>query len=219
MKYKYYIDKNTFINDKQGLKPGVRIKKIPSTYIFNFTNGEGPFDDLQTLKKKSTIYRNVLLRNPKRAQQICLEKNICIVKDFIFAKKDLSIDINFINTLEHITKGRVVKGKVSGVHYYDSERVRILKVIEQNKINGIWSAEIEFFDKKTDMWIRKSNPTTFFPINWSIHQLFYECLHAVNNKQKKIDSKNVYNSKTKSGIKVEIICINGKIKSLYPLLE
>lgn len=219
MEYKYYIDKNTFINDQQSLKPGVRIKKIPSIYTFDFTNGEGPFTNLQTLKKKSTIYRNILLRNPKRAQQICLEKNISIIKDFILTKEGLSVDIDFINVLEHSIKGKIIKGKVSGVHYYDSKKVKILKIIERNKSNGIWKAEIKFYDKKSDKWIMKNIPTTFFPINWSVHQLFHECLYAVKNKQKKIDSKNVYKSKTESGINVEIICIKGKMKSLYPLLN
>ncbi len=219
MEYKYYIDENIFVNDKQGLKPGVRIKKIPSLYTINFTNGEGPFDDLPTLKKNSKIYRDIQLKDPRRAQQICLEKNINEVIDFVFANDDLSVDVDFLNVLQHCTKGTVTKGKVSGVHFFDFSKVRILKIIERNKSNGIWKAEIEFYDEQSNKWVRKENPTTFFPINWNFHQLFHECLYAVNNKQKRIESNNVYESKTASGINVEIISINGKMKSIYPLLK
>jgi len=217
--YKYYIHKNSFINNKQGLKPGVRIEKIPSIYTIDFKEREGPFNDLPSLKKKSTIYRNILLRNPKRAQQICLEKNISVIKDFIFTKEGFSVNKDFISVFEHCIKGHIKNGKVYGVHYYDSEKVKVLKIIEQNESNGIWKAEIEFYDKKSNSWIKKDNPTTFFPQNWSMHQLFHECVYAVNNKQKKVDSKNVFVSKTEAGINVEIICINGEMKSIYPLLE
>lgn len=219
MDYKYYIHKNTFLNDKQGLKPGVRIEKIPSNYKIDFKEGEGPFDDILTLKKRSTIFRNILLRNPKRAQQICLEKNIIEIKDFILTKENFSISTDFINVFEHCIKGKVQRGKVTGVHYYNPEKVKILKLIDVNKSNNVWKAEIEFFDKKAKIWIKKDTPSTFFPPNWSIHQLFHECIYAVDNKEEKIHSNNVFTSKTASGINVEIICYNGKLKSIYPLLE
>ena len=219
MEFKYYIHKNTFINDKQGLKPGVRIEKIPSIYIIDFKEGEGPFSDLVTLKKESTIYKNLLLRNTKRAQQICLEKNISVIKDFVFTKEDFSVSKDFIKVLEHCIKGQVIKGIVSGVHHYDSKKVKILNLIEENKSNGIWKAEIEFYDKISKKWIRKDRPSTFFPLNWTMHQLFYECHFAINNKQPKDNSENVFVSKTESGISVEIICINGETKSIYPMLD
>ncbi|CDF78550.1 conserved hypothetical protein [Formosa agariphila KMM 3901] len=219
MKFKYYILKNTFINDKQGLKPGVRINKIPAMYTIKLAEGEGPFNDLPTLKRKSTIYRNIVLRNPKRAEQICLEKNITEIKDLILTKKNSSVDLNFVEIFEHCIKGQVKKGKVSGVHYYNSERVKILKLIKQNNKTGIWEAEIEFLDKKTNTWVKKEKSTTFFPRNWSMHQLFHECEFAVEHKQKVAGKKNVFISQTVSGIEVEIIIINDKMRSIYPLLN
>lgn len=52
-----------------------------------------------------------------------------------------------------------------------------------------------------------------------MHQLFHECVLAVDNKQQKSNSKNVFISKTETGIDVEIISINGMMKSIYPVLE
>ena len=218
MKFKYYIQKNVYSSNKQGLKIGVRIEKIPSIYTIDFENGDGPFDDLLSLKKKSTIYRNLLLTNPKRAQQICLEKNISVAKNFIFTKEDFSVSKDFIDLFEHCIKGKIKNGKVYGVHYYDSEKVKILNIIEENRSNGVWKAEIEYYNIATKKWVKKDRPSTFFPLNWTMHQLFYECYYAVNNKKLRNSSDNVYLSKTETGINVEIICVNGKTKSIYPLL-
>lgn len=219
MDYYYYIHDNTFINDKQGLKTGVRIEKISAIYKINFADGDGPYISLKELKKKSKIYRNIVLRNSKRAQQICMEKNISIVKDFIFTKEDFSVDKDFIEVLEHCTKGRIKNGKVYGVHYYDSERVKILEIVRENKSNGIWEAIIEVYNSKTNKWIEKETPSTFFPRNWNAHELFHECHHAVINKTEKLNSENVFISQTKSGIDVEIIVKDGKLKSIYPILK
>lgn len=218
MEFKYYIVKDVFINDKESLKSGVRIQKIPAVYTINFKNGEGPFDDLPTLKKKSTIFRNILLRNSKRAQQICLEKNICVVKNFALTEKGFSVDMNFINVFQHCIKGQIKKGKVSGVHYYDSDTMKILKINKLDESSGVWEAEIEIFDKKTNKWIKKDS-TTFFPKDWSMHQLFHECVYAVKNMKKKVNSKNIFTSLTETGVKVEIISVNNEMKSIYPILD
>jgi hypothetical protein len=218
LEFKYYIVKDVFINDKESLKSGVRIQKIPAVYTINFKNGEGPFDDLPTLKKKSTIFRNILLRNSKRAQQICLEKNICVVKNFALTEKGFSVDMNFINVFQHCIKGQIKKGKVSGVHYYDSDTMKILKINKLDESSGVWEAEIEIFDKKTNKWIKKDS-TTFFPKDWSMHQLFHECVYAVKNMKKKVNSKNIFTSLTETGVKVEIISVNNEMKSIYPILD
>ncbi len=218
MNYNYYIHKNTYINNKQGLKDGVRIEKIPSIYLIKYKEAEGPFKNLETLKKNSEIYRNLLLTNPKRAQQICFENNISLIKDFVFTNEDFFTDKNFIEIIEHCIKGRIKNGKITGIHYYNPEKMKILNITKENLLNGTWEAEIEFYNLKTNKWIRKDKPTTFFPMNWSIHDLFHECFYAVTNKQKKENRKNIYVSKTKTGIDVEIICSNSVLKSIYPIL-
>lgn len=127
--------------------------------------------------------------------------------------------MNFINVLKHCVRGQIKNEKVSGVHYYDPDTIRILKIIELNDAIGVWEAEIEIYDKKRDKWIRKVNSTTFFPKDWTMHQLFHECYYAVNNMEKKDKCKNVFTSQTETGIKVEIISINNEMKSIYPLLS
>lgn len=137
------------------MKPSVRIEKSPSIYTIKFENGEGPFKDLPSLKKKSTIYRNLVLRNIPRAQQICLEKNIEVIKDFVFTKEDFSTTKNFLEIIQHCVKGKVKKGKITGVHYYDTKKVKIINILKKNTSNGIWKTEIEFYDSNTKRWIKK----------------------------------------------------------------
>ncbi|GGW39173.1 EndoU domain-containing protein [Arenibacter certesii] len=192
--------------------------KVPIFHKIDFLESDGPFEDLYSLRRKSTIYRNLVLRNPKRAQQICEERNIDVMKDFVFTEEDVSVSKDFIELIEHCTKGKVSKGKISGIHFYDEKHVKILKVLEKNNVNGVFEAEIEYFDLNSNRWTEKEKSTTFFPLSWSLNKLFHECLFAVNNKQKKENSENVYVSKTESGIEVEIIKKQGLLKSIYPLL-
>lgn len=192
--------------------------RIPIFYKIDFVEGDGPFENLSSLRRKSTIYRNLVLRNPKRAQQICEERNIDVMKDFVFTEENVSVSKDFIGLIEHCTKGKVSKGKISGIHFYDEKQVKILRVLEKNNINGVFEAEIEYFDLNSNKWTEKEKSTTFFPLSWSLNKLFHECLYAVNNKLKKENSENVYVSKTESGIEVEIIEKQGLLKSIYPLL-
>lgn len=218
MEYHYYILECCYSTNKQGLKAGVRIQKIPCHFPIDFKNGNGPFTSLTDLKKKSTIYRNIVLRNTKRAQQICLEKNIQVIENFVRTNRDSKFSEDFIQTIEHCTKGNIKNGEISGIHYYNPEKVRVLKILQENKVTGILKAEIEFYDLETNKWYKKRKFTTFFPKKWSLEQLFHECNYAIENKTKKNDSEDVYISKTQTGINVEIIMKKGKLKSIYPLI-
>jgi Bacterial EndoU nuclease len=218
LEHYYYILNDVFTTDKESLKTGVRIMKIPTNLIIDFAKGEGPFDSIKKLKNNSKIFKNLQNDNSKRAQQIFLDKNICKVKGYALREKDKTVNLDFIKLLEHSTKGRIIGKKVSGVHYYNSKRVKIIKVIRENKLTRVFEAEIKFLNLKTNEWIKKEKPTTFFPLTWNENQLFHECEFAYNNMKKKENSDKVYSSKTISNIRVEIIKINGKVKSIYPLI-
>lgn len=214
----YYILNDVFTTDKESLKTGVRIFKIPTDRIIDFTKGEGPFDSIKNLKKSSKIFKNLQRQDTKRAQQIILDKNVCKVKGFALREKDKTVDLDFIKLLEHTTKGKIIGNKISGVHYYNPERVKILRVLKVNKLTKVCEAEIEYFNPKTNEWIKKEKPTTFFPLTWNENQLFHECEYAFKNMKKKENSDSVYYSKTISNIDVEIIKINENVKSIYPLV-
>tara|TARA_R110001632_G_scaffold148359_3_gene265451 strand:+ start:465 stop:1121 length:657 start_codon:yes stop_codon:yes gene_type:complete len=214
----YYILPNVYTTEKEGLKPGERIFKIQSYIIFDFKKGEGPFSTIDELKKGSTIFKKLQNENGKRAQQIFEEKNICHVRGFAFHEEGHNISKELLKILDHTLKGNIKNNKITGVHYYDPNRVKILKPLKFNKSTQILKAEIAFFNPKTKEWIKKDSPTTLFPISWSEHQLVHECEYALNNMKKKEGTESVFFSKTLSGISVEIIKKGSEVKSIYPIL-
>lgn len=220
MEFQYYIHEDTFTTNKQGLKVGVTISKVPSIYKIQYSKDkdEGPFIDLISLRKNSKIFKRLLKTNPKRAQQICLDKNIDIVKDFIITDNDTSVTPDFIELIEHCTKGKIKNGNITGIHFYDRSIVKIKKVLNK-KTNGVFEAKIEFLNPENRKWIEKEKPSTFFPIDWTLNTLFHECLFAVNKKVKRTGGENIYDSYTKSGIEVEIIIKQGTLKSIYPIIQ
>ena len=219
MEFQYYIHEDTFSTNKQGLKVGTTISKVPTIYQIKYSEDkdDGPFKDIPSLRKESKIFQQLLITNPKRAQQICLEKNIHEVKNFGITDENKSVSPDFIELLEHCSKGKIKNGLITGIHFYDKEVVKIKKILKKNKF-GVFEAKIEYYDSEMNRWTRKEKPSTFFPSTWTYNQLFHECLFAVKNKNKKVGTLNVYRSKMESGIKVEIIIKNGLLKSIYPLI-
>jgi hypothetical protein len=120
--------------------------------------------------------------------------------------------------MQHSKNGDISRKNVSGIHLFDSDKIRILKVINKENDNGIFSAEIEVLNKRTDKWIKKESVTTFFPISWNLQKLIIECFFAYKNRIKINETE--YKGKTKSGIS---ICFQyndfGEFKTLYPIYE
>lgn len=174
---------------------------------------EGPFDSIFELKKKSLIFSSVKLH--KHRQRILKSGNINEIKDWIRTEKGTTWDTTFSSLLYHTMVGKITKQKVTGVHFFNPDEIRIIETIRINNTTGVYSARIEKLNKNTGEWIEKDKITNFFPDNWSINQLFHECLFAYNNKIQV--SNNIYKSQTISGITVKFV-INelGKLRTVYP---
>lgn len=220
MIYNFYIvDNSTVINNPQALSTGVRIHKLPSQFNFQFTKGNGPYSSLEELIKRSFLYSKIKLSNPSRAEKIRNPKNISTIKDMVITKEDLSVTKDFIALFEHCLQGKIVDGKITGIHYYDPSKVKIVDVIKQDNKTGVTEAEVEFFDIRYSKFYKKNKPTTLFPLDWNLTKLFHEILFAVNTMKRNPNANNIYYSKTESGIAVEIVRINNKLKSIYPLID
>ncbi len=218
-KYYYYINTDVWTSNKQGLKPGAAIMKTPTHFKITFTEGNGPYSSLKELKRNSPIFKELSKTDPKRCQQILLSKNISEAKNMIWTPEDTSFDLEFIDLIMHATIGRIKKGKITGVHFYDNERVKILEIMSINKITKVWQAKIEFFNIDSQKWILKDKPSTFFPKHWNFANLLEECDLAYRNREKVNDSDHKFRSKTLSNVPVEIIFNKGKMISIYPLLQ
>ncbi len=137
----------------------------------------------------------------------------------MYSTTEESVPIEFLKSIEHIVTGSVKKGQVSGIHFVDPEKVMITEVVNQNQ-QGVFEAKFKVFDHKTQKWFEKELTSTFFPESWSLNQLFHECFYAyIHCSNKPINGKiNLFKSTTKSGVKVAVVLVGEKVKTIYPML-
>lgn len=218
MEYHYYILKNGTSTDKQKLKTGTFIVRIPTYFPIDFSDGNGPYKSLRALKRYSPIFKLLQRNNTKRAQQIIDEKNIITSDKLIATPKGTEFKQQVVDGFIHATIGRIKNGDLTGIHFFDQDKVRILEIIEHNDFTKVFKARFEFYDSKTNKWIEKKSVSTFFPKHWNLARLLMECKFAFDriNEIELKDGK--IRSTTKSNITVEMIIKNGKLKSLYPLI-
>lgn len=217
MKKHFYIGDNIATANSNDLKGGVRIICfITESISIKSEELEGPYDSIIQLRKESSIFKELAKTNPSRVRKILEEKNIFKVKKIIVSENNKSSTIDFIKTIQHSIKGDVRSKTIFGVHFFDSDKMKIKKIIEDSDNNGIWKALVEVYDMEQKKWFEKES--TFFPINWSLTQLFQECDYAYQNKQKCDQKRFIYYAKTLSGIPVELVIKDNELKSIYPIM-
>lgn len=215
-RYHYYIGDNLGPGDNK-LSSGPRILKIrdePYGY-YGYDELEGPYDSINQLKKRSAIFKELCRTNTKRVQQILRKENIVVSRKKIVTETDHFYTEDYIRTFEHITKGDVKSNQLYGIHYFDSEKMRVIEILNPRDKNGVWKAKVEAYDANTKG--RYEKESSFFPEEWSLTQLFHECDHADKNKVQIGEHKFI--SKTYSGVTVHIIMKNDKLVSIYPIHE
>ena len=217
MDFIYYIQENVITTNKQGLKKGTMITKsnidlpIPE-------NIDGVYKSLDELKEKSSIFKKLKKENPKRANKIIEERHIFNGTKILKIPKGQILKQHQIDLLIHSTTGRVLNGNVTGVHFYDSDKVRLLNILNINEKTKVFEAEFEFYQHKTKKWIRKKGTSTFFPKEWSIDRLLQELIFAEKNAIRNSEETNTLSSQTDSGIRVKIIKKKGNVKTIFPLI-
>jgi len=218
----YYITNTnlTLFNNLNDLPPGPRI-----IYIENLPEGiclkkfEGPFESIQKLKNRSTIFKNLCALNPRRAEKIQQQKNIFRIPGFaeniMLTPNDASYPPKFMKLLDHAIRGKRNSKELTGIHYFNKNRMKIQEITKEKDANGVWEAIIEIDNKdKSNCSIKKS---TFFPIEWNPTKLLHECYSAFKVMKKSIVRDKVFKSITSSGIPVEIVMDNDKPRSIYPI--
>lgn len=220
--YLYYIVKEPYDSKLQEFRslPGIfRIQLKPGGDIITRIDprdGEGPFNSLFDLKMKSFIFRNVKLQ--KHRDKISKSKNIETLKDGLSTEVGTSFAKSFVDSFSHIIVGKISKSKLSGIHFYDPDKIQIIEKIGINKETGVWSARIRKKNENTGEWIEKKDISNFFPVDWSIARVFKESSFAYQNKIHV--SGQVYHAKTISGINVKFIIDQvNKILTFYPEID
>lgn len=139
--------------------------------------------------------------------------------------KQHSVDPNF--DFDHVIGGDTSKNgkKVMGGHSLNKGDVRISKIIDKPDINGVYNAEVEIFNPKTQKWEIKGskipNKTTMFPANWSEEKIKEEIKSAWNSSSFKIKTDTygkTWTGTSKSGIEIKGF-INNEKTTAYPLYK
>ncbi len=220
----YYIFKNTkfFKNTKTSevgdLPDGERIITINTNWpIIDGSDFEGPFYNLQGLIKNSKVYADLKKSNPKRATKIIQKEYIDSPEGFMKSPKGREYGFDFIRGFVHSVLGNFKNDEVTGIHFYDAKKIKIVEILESNN-KGVWRAKIEALDPRTEKWNIKQKPTDFFPKEWDTSKILDELYFANDNKTLKVGSEKVYEAVTKSGINVVFIIDVGEVKTIYPIL-
>jgi hypothetical protein len=119
--------------------------------------------------------------------------------------------------LEHILKGQIRKGKSIGIHFFLPQQHRIAEIIQEANHNGIWEARNEILNPKTQAWVKKKESSTFFPVTWTLNDLYKNMSDAFANKTQVKPYKHI--GKTAGGIEIIFIYRNGKIVSCFPSIK
>lgn len=176
---------------------------------------EGPFISIHELTEKSNFYSEVQKQNPRTASKLVYPQNIREVENFLLIPKGKCFNKELFKAIQHAIKPDFKNGQVQGLHFYNLKDTKILKIYRTNS-KGVVFAKILKQDFKTKKWYQKE--TTLFPIHWHIGNLFAELDIAFLYRFLISESKNKYGAVTPSGIKVIFVIIEGKAKTVYPII-
>ena len=195
---------------EEDLKSGTFITRIPAHFPINFSDGNGPYKSLRAIKRSSPIYQSLKKTNLRRAQQIVEDKHIKKAEKMIATPRGTEFKRESVDAFTHATIGRIKNGSVTGVHFYDPKRVKLLEIIETNTETEVFKARIEFLNVKNGKWVVKKFPSTFFPKKWNLATLLMECKFAFEkiDKEETLDGK--IKSSTRTNIEVMFVFKKGK---------
>ncbi|WP_418637787.1 EndoU domain-containing protein [Winogradskyella sp.] len=216
MEYKYFIGKNRNFGS-QDLRTDKHIFKTADDYPPIGVGGdfEGPFKSVKELTEKSTFYSNLKNQNPRTAIRLIYPQNIREVENFLLIPKDKSFDKELFKTIQHALKPDFIKGRVQGLHFFNPKDTKILEIYRTNS-KGVVFAKILKQDFRTKKWFQKE--TTLFPLHWHMGNLFAELDIAFLYRFLILDFKNKYGAVTPSGVKVIFVLVDGKGKTVYPII-
>lgn len=217
----YYYIYNYLPSENHDMLHGPRIVAARNdNHRHTIDIAEGPFKNLKDLKVNSKIWKELIIKDRKRAEKI-IQKNFIVPGDkLIRFPEGLNEEYEKIiyRIMQHSSNGKISGENVSGLHLYDSKKMRILNLIDEENEFGVFKAEIEALNLRTGKWIKKETETTFFPNDWDLQKLIDECYFAFLNKQK--ENNNEYTGRTKCGIKVSFIYSDaGEFQTVFPIFE
>lgn len=117
--------------------------------------------------------------------------------------------------LQHLIMGEIKRGKSYGIHFFHNGLHRIDEITKPANTLGVWEATIQVRHPKTNAWVSKKKPSTFFPKAWTQEMLLIKLEEAFQAKQKVQPYK--FLGKTSCGIPVCFLIKDKLITSCFPI--
>ena len=119
----------------------------------------------------------------------------------------------------HIFQGEINRrGKPTGYHaLFNGKKVKTARIVRvKGKPNkaGVYTAQVEVFDKRSGQWKRKFS--TMFPDRMKASEILKAVLHAYKHRRK--GRKTPWRGPSGQGFPIEgYVLKNGKINTAYPI--
>jgi hypothetical protein len=197
-----------------GLVARAAVESFPSGFIpEEMPYLEGPFLSEEHVEQCSVAYHLIIRPNSVKAARILL---LSLQKKYPDATHYLTDE--FIGHLpyiiEHTFIGNSRGSGITGVHYNTSD-VRINKLIRSSMHSPTPFSLIKKVNPLTGDVLSKSQPSTFWPLEWGIERCVIECAIAWSNRAPS-NSKDVHVGCTSTGLMVKFCFRGGVLKTVYP---
>jgi hypothetical protein len=214
--YKFYIGRNAMFGS-QDLKTDKFIFKTkdPKSPIGIGGDFEGPFRSIHELTVKSQFYKELKEANSRTAAKLIYPENVNEVQRFLLTPKGKKFEMDLYFFLQHTLMAEFKNGDVSGSHFYNPKNTRILKIHRRNS-RGVLDADILRLDYETGNWYPKR--ATLFPKHWDEGNILAELESAHLRRFPIPNTRNKFGAITLSGVKVIFAYVNGKPKTVYPII-
>lgn len=215
--FKYYCLPGIGVDDNSNLCKPLRIVKLPINSLFKF-NRDG-YNSLTDLRKNDSSWKDYYANDSKSAEKICEEKFVITIADFVLTPLDEEFRKVSFKLLKHTISGEL-SNDITGIHLYSilNKSIKKIEKLKTEDKHGVWVARIEYYSKRRDRIYTKPN-STMFPLSWDPTTYMFEIQHAYLNRQQCQTFPFKYHSLTKSGIPVEFIIKDGKLRTAYPIYE
>lgn len=220
--YRYFfLDDKNFYHTRNKLRGNPRIIKFdPATFwLRGMTTPNPSFSTVEELIKRDKRFKQFRKERPSTASLIAKEENVINVKDMVFSSDSDNSQAG--RMLLHLIEGNRKAKEFTGIHHLQyplPQFIENFKIIDPPNKQGVYTASFEVREANGKK-LTKKNTTTLFPKDWSLQQVYDECLYALNNKIRIEGTQSAYRSMTLSGIPVEIHFDKEEkvIRTLYPI--
>ena len=216
--FRYYFVPKIGIDDNSNLFKPFRIVKLHVNFPLQ-PNGIVGYDSLKELRKNDVKWKEYHENDPKSAVKICQEEFIITAENFVLTPTDKEFQNVSFKLLKHTVMGEL-SNEITGIHLYSklNKSIKTIQKIRKEDKRGVWIATIEYYSKERDKTYIKEN-SSMFPLTWDPTTYMFEIYYAYKNRKQCENEEFKFHSITMSGIPVDFIIKNGRLRTVYPIYE